>query len=148
MGVETAKALRARRRETAARIDRLIVRADERNPLGAARRARISEGARLVRRRLKSLAVAREEVTAIEVELGRALLGLVDQGLSRNEAFELANVPRHLGRRYVDLALCAQREVATGSSTDSAPRAGRSRSSTDRDGDGALPHPATTERTH
>ena len=111
MGVETTKALQARRRAAAAHTDRLIAQADERNPIGSARRARIKESARLARRRVAALAAAQQAVTAIEVEIGRALLRVVDQGLSRNEAFEIAGLARHLGRRYVQLAERAQAQL-------------------------------------
>jgi len=118
MGSETNKALRARRREFAAQIERLIARADERSPTGSARRARIKEAARLARRRLRALTAAQESVAAIEIEVGLALLKAVDEGLSRNEAFELAGLSRHLGRRYVDLALAAQDRLRVTPSTD------------------------------
>lgn len=117
MGTETAKALRARRRESKAHIDRLIARADERNPIGLVRRTRITESARLARRRLRALATTQQAASAIEVEIGQALLRVVEQGLARNEAFELAGVSRHLGRRYVELALRAQGKGAAHSST-------------------------------
>lgn len=118
MGTETAKALRARRRESRAHIDRLIARADARSPLGPVRRARVAESARLARRRIKALATAHEAVAAIEVEIGRALLRVVDQSLSRNEAFELAGVRRHLGRRYLAAAEGAQAADVASLSTD------------------------------
>jgi len=47
----------------------------------------------------------------MEVEIGQALLSVVDLGLSRNEAFDLAGLSRHLGRRYLDVALSAQAQV-------------------------------------
>jgi hypothetical protein len=111
MGIETTKALQARRRESAARIDRLIAQADERSPIGSVRRARIKEAARIARRRLRALAAAQQSVAAIEVEIGQALMRVVDQGLSRNAAFDLAGLSRHLGRRYLDLAQSAQTQV-------------------------------------
>jgi len=118
MGSETSKALRARRRESAAQIERLIAQADERSPIGSARRARIKEAGRLARRRLRALTAAQSSVAAIEIEVGLALLKAVDEGLSRNEAFELAGLSRHLGRRYVDLALAAQDRLQVAPSTD------------------------------
>jgi hypothetical protein len=117
MGIETTKALQARRREAAAHIERLIARADERSPIGSARRARIKEGARLARRRIKALTAAQEAVASIELEVGQALLRVIDQGMSRNGAFELAGLSRHLGRRYVDVALRAENQVPTARST-------------------------------
>lgn len=117
MGIETTKALQARRRESAAYIERLIARADERSPVGSARRARIKNGARFARRQIKSLAAAQQAVRAIEVEIGHALLRLVDQGMSRNDAVELAGLSRHLGRRYIELAQRAQSQVSADLST-------------------------------
>lgn len=119
MGIETTKALQARRREAADRIERLIARAHERSPISSARRARIKESARQGRRRIMALSAAQQAVTAIEVEIGQALLRIVDQGMSRNQAFELAGLSRHLGRRYLDRAQNAQRQVPTNSSTNS-----------------------------
>ena len=118
MGVETSKAVQARRREHAARVERLIAKADERCPIGSARRARIQETGRLARRRMRALVTAQQAVSAIEVEIGRALLRAVDDGLSRNEAFELVGLRRHLGRKYVERALTAQDRVRASSSTD------------------------------
>jgi len=111
MGIETTKALQARRRESDARIERLIAQADERSPIGSVRRARIKEAARIARRRLRALAAAQRSIAAIEVEIGQALLRVVNQGLSRNEAFDLTGLSRPLGRRYLDLAFSAQTQV-------------------------------------
>lgn len=136
MGVGTSKALQARRREVASHVDRLIAQADERSPIGSVRRAQIKEGARLARRRIKTLAVAREAVAAIELEIGHALIWVVDQGMSRNEAFELAGLSRHLGRRYIELALRAQSQVAGDFSTNSRPEGGLPSLASDLDHDG------------
>jgi hypothetical protein len=146
MGTETAKALRARRRESRAHIDRLIARADERSPLGSVRRARVAEAARLARRRLKSLATAQQAAAAIEVEIGRALLRVVEQGLSRNEAFELAGVSRHLGRRYLAAAEGAQASDAASVSTDPVAPAHPESSRRDRGTDGSHLGAAGPER--
>ena len=98
MGIETTKALRARRRESAARIERLIA-AGGRTQSDRHRRAGHES-----RRRLGSPAGGsgrsrppNESVAAIEVEIGQALLRLVGQGMSRNEAFELVGLSRHHG---------------------------------------------------
>ena len=145
MGSETAKALRARRRESRAHIDRLIARADERSPLGSVRRARVAESARLARRRIKALATAHEAAAAIEVEIGRALLRVVDQGLSRNEAFELAGVSRHLGRRYLAAAESAQAAAVASFSTDPVAPAHPESRRRDRGTDGSHPGAAVPE---
>ena len=145
MGTETGKALRARRRESRAHIDRLIARADERSPLGSVRRARVAESARLARRRIKALATAHEEAAAIEVEIGRALLRVVEQGLSRNEAFELAGLRRHLGRRYLAAAEGAQASDSACLSTDPVAPAHPESGRRDRGTDGSRPGAAVPE---
>lgn len=146
MGTETAKALRARRRESRTRIDRLIAKADERSPIGSARRARITESARLARRRLQALATAQQAAAAIEVEIGRALLRVVEQGVSRNEAFELAGVSRHIGRRYVALAARARDPGPANSSTAREGEVGSSLAQRDLDLSGSSPRQATERR--
>lgn len=118
MGIETAKALTARRRESVAQIDRLIAQADEHGPIASARRTRIQETARLARRRIHALSAAQETVAAIELDIGRALLRLLGQGMSRNAAYELVGLRRHLGRRYLDLATSPAPPHPTGLSTD------------------------------
>jgi hypothetical protein len=82
MGIESTKVLLARRRESAAQIERLITKAEERSPIGSVRRAQIKEAARLARRRMRALAAAQQSVHVIEVEIGLAPLRLVDQGMS------------------------------------------------------------------
>ena len=145
MGTETAKALRARRRESRAHIDRLIAKADERSPLGSVRRARVAEGARLARRRLKALATAQQAAAVIEVEIGRALLRVVEHGLSRNQAFELAGLSRHLGRRYLAAAEGAQVSDVASSSTDPVAPAHPELGPRDRGTDGSRPGAAVPE---
>ena len=127
MGVTTARALQARRRESAARIERVIAKADERSPIGSAHRTRINKAARLARRKVRALVAAQQSVTAIEVEIGLVLLQVVEQGLSRNEAFELVGLSRHHGRRYLDLAAGSQTpcpaRLSTTSTADAVPLA-------------------------
>jgi hypothetical protein len=146
MGTETAKALQARRRESRARIDRLIALADERSPISSIRRTRIAESAGLARRRLRALATTQQAAAAIELEIGQALLRVVDQGLSRNEAFELAGVSRHLGRRYVELVLRARDQGPAHSSTAPDDEVGSSLTERDLDLNGDSPRHATEGR--
>jgi hypothetical protein len=145
MGTETAKALRARRRESRAHIDRLIAKADERGSIGSVRRSRITYSARLARRRLKALATAQQAVAAIEVEIGWALLKVVEQGMSRNEAFALAGVSRHLGRRYLAAAEGAQVPAGARLSTDPVPAAEPESGRRDRGTDGSRAGTAVPE---
>jgi hypothetical protein len=146
MGVTTTRALQGRRRASAAHIDRLIAKADQRSPIGSARRVRITDAARLARRKVRALDAARQAVTALERETGDALLRLVDQGMSRNEAFELAGLARHLGRRYLDLAERPQTSPRPGFSTTSAANGVLHPRGSDRDSGGARPGAATTGR--
>jgi hypothetical protein len=119
MGIETTKALQGRRRRSAAQADRLIARAEGRILSDPARRTQTSETARLARRKLRALTKFRDAISALELEIGRLLLRLVGQGMSRNDAFELAGLQRHLGRRYLDCAMRAQSARSTEVSTDS-----------------------------
>jgi hypothetical protein len=118
MGSETTKALHGRRRQSAARTNRLINRVDDGDPIGAARRARTGAAVRTARRKLRVLADAQDAVTRLELEVGRLLRWLVGQGMSRNDAFELVGLRRHLGRRYLDRAERAQATLSTALSTD------------------------------
>ena len=81
----------------------------------------------------------------IEVEIGRALLRVVDQGLSRNEAFELAGVSRHLGRRYLAAAESAQAGDVASFSTDPVAPAHPESGRRDRGTDGSRPGAAVPE---
>jgi hypothetical protein len=146
MGIETTKALQARRRESAAQIERLIARAHERNPIGSARRARIKQTAGLARRKVRALRAAQESVTAIELELGQALLRLLDQGMSRNEAFELVGLSRHVGRRHLDLVISSPPPRPTAFSTELSGDRATGRAETDLDLDGGHPGAAMPGR--
>lgn len=146
MGIETTKALQARRRESAAQIERLIARADQRNPIGSARRARIKDTARLARRKCRDLAAARQSAAAIELDLGQALLRLLGQGMSRNEAFELVGLSRHFGRRYLELAMSPPPPQQTGFSTELSGDRATGPAATDLDVNGNRPSAATPGR--
>jgi hypothetical protein len=146
MGIETTKALTARRRESAAQIERLIARAHERNPIGSARRARIRETARFARRKVRTLTAAQQSAAAIEFEIGQALIRLVGQGMSRNEAFELVGLSRHMGRRYLDRAINSPPPRPTDFSTELSGDTATVRAEADLDLDGDLPGAATQGR--
>ena len=146
MGIETAKALQARRRESAAQIERLIARADERSPIGSARRARIKETARLARRKVRALTAEQQSIAAIELEIGQALLRLVGQGMSRNETFELVGLSRHMGRRYLDRAISSPPPQPPDFSTELAGDRATGRAETDLDLDGDHPGAAMPGR--
>jgi hypothetical protein len=146
MGVETTKALHARRRESAAQIERLIARVYERNPIGSARRARIKETARFARRKLRALRAAEQSITAIELELGQALLRLLDHGVSRKEAFELVGLSRHMGRRYLYRAISSQPPRPPDFSTELSGDTATGRAETDLGLDGDHPGAAMPGR--
>ena len=118
MGIETTKALQARRRESAAKIERLIARTQERDRSGSARRARIKEMARLGRRKVRALTDAKQSVQGMELEIGQVLVRILGHGVSRNEAFELIGLSRHVGRGYLDLAMSPPAAVPTAVSTE------------------------------
>jgi hypothetical protein len=138
MGIETAAALKARRRGSAARIDRLTARADEHSQTGSVRRGRIQETARLARRKTRALSAAKASVGAIELEIGRALLRLLGHGLSRNQAFEVVGLRRHLGRRYLDLATSSAPPPPTDLPTAPSGHGATGRGRTDPDNNGDL----------
>jgi hypothetical protein len=146
MGIETTKALKARRRESAAQIERLIARVDERNPIGSARRARIKEIARLARRKVRALTAEQQSAAAIELEIGQALVRLVGQGTSRNEAFELVGLSRHMGRRYLNRAIGSPPPRETDFSTELPGDRATGGAEKDRDLDGDHPGAAMPAR--
>ena len=63
-------------------------------------------------------------MSAIEAEIGRALLRITDQGLSRNEAYELIGLSRAYGRRFYRLAEAPENRLLGHFSTDNAGPAG------------------------
>jgi hypothetical protein len=127
MGVEAGKAIRARQRETATRVDRLIAKRDGHGPSGSIRRERIQAATRDGRRALRARDAAQGAVHAAEVRVGAALARIAAEGLSSNEAFEVLGLSKSVGRRLVQTALDAPRRRDASSST--APVSGRATSS-------------------
>jgi len=105
VGSETTKALLARRREAAARVDRVIAAAKERSPNGASRLARIRSAIREGRRALRALDSAERTLADAETQVGNTLLRLTQDGLSRSEAYESLGISRAIGRRLIALAV-------------------------------------------
>lgn len=136
MGIETSKALLARRRKTTARIARLVADTQQGSAAGAARERRITQGLRLARRRLRALLAAQRSAAAVEVEIGVLLMRVEAEGLSRNEVFARVGLPRHVGRKYVAAARAAQDRLRAASSTDHAVALGALSTGSDRDRDG------------
>jgi hypothetical protein len=118
MGVESGKAIRARQRETATRVDRLIAKRDERAPIGRARRQRIALIVRQGRHALRSRDAAQAAVEAAERRVGVALVRMAADGLSLNDAFDVLGLSESVGRRLVRAAEPATRRTGTSSSTD------------------------------
>lgn len=140
MGIETTKALRARRREAAARVDRLVAGAEERSPVGSARRARITAAVRDGRRALRAMDAAEQALVEVRARVGLTLTRLTSDGLSRNEAYRALGVSRAVGRRLIERP-AARRTSADGSP----PRApGRAPSSSPAGGAAGPPRPGAT----
>lgn len=119
MGVKAGSAIRARQREVAARVERLIAQADDQAPIGSARRAAIRHAVRAGRRALRARDRARDLVESAEADVGSALLSAVAQGLTQAESFEALGLSTAVGRRlYADAEHAATR-AATPSSTAS-----------------------------
>lgn len=118
MGTETNRALLSRRRESTARIARLVAEAEARTPEAAARHHRITQSLGLARRRLLALAEAERTASALVEGIGQASLAAEADGLSRNQVFAHLGLSRHLGRKYVAAALAAQARLLSSPSTD------------------------------
>ena len=130
MGSETTKALLARRREAAARVDRLIAATEEHSPIGSVRRARIKSATREGRRALRALDSAERTLAEAESQVGNTLIRLTQDGLSRSEAYEALGLSRAIGRRLIGLAVCTRRtpaDLSTDAPTERASSAPRSR---------------------
>ena len=112
MGIETTKALLARRREAEARVDRLIAAAEERSPIGASRLARIKSANREGRRALRAIDSAERALAEAETRVGNTLIRLTQEGLSRSEAYKSLGISRATGRRLIELAGCTRRTSA------------------------------------
>lgn len=113
----TNRAVGARRQQSLDRIDRLVARGALTAATREGGRQRVSQSLGSARRRLRALAAAQRAVAALEVEIGRALLRVEAEGLSRNEAFARVNLRRHVGRKYIAAALSAQNRREGASST-------------------------------
>jgi hypothetical protein len=102
VGIEATKALQARRREAAARVDRLVVVAEDRRTVGSGGRARIKAAVRDGRRALRAMGAAEQALVELRARAGLALTRLTADGLSRNEAYQALGVSRAVGRRLLE----------------------------------------------
>lgn len=118
MGSELTKVVSATQRESAARVERLIRKRDERAIIGSARQQRIRAAVRDGRVALRALATAERAVVAAEERVGKAIAQIVGEGLSRNDAYAALELSRPVGTRRLDLAEPAARrtpdDVSTG----------------------------------
>jgi hypothetical protein len=112
MGSETTRALTARRREASTRVDRLIVDAEARSPVGSVRRARISSTVRDGRRALKALSAAQRALADAEERAAAALILLTGDGLSCSEAYQSLGISRAVGRRLLEIFAPTRRTAA------------------------------------
>jgi hypothetical protein len=122
MGVEASKAIRAKQRERAARVERLIARHDQRGEVGRERRNRIGAMVREGRRALRARDVALGAVADSEIRVGAALARIAAEGLSLNHAYEALGLSRNVGRRLVQSAVPVTAQVRPCESTGRASR--------------------------
>jgi hypothetical protein len=120
VGVEAAKAIRARQREAAARVARLITKRDQDGAIGSGRRARIQAAVRDGRRALRARDAAQAAVAAAETQAGAALARITAEGFSLHDAADAMGLSSSVGRRLVQAGHpAATRHPAGVSSTDS-----------------------------
>lgn len=119
MGAKAGAAIRARQREVVARVERLVSQAEERSPIGSARRTAIKATARDGRRALRARDRARDLLSAAEADAGAALLRIVAEGLTLAESFEAVGLSTSVGRRLYARAQVAGTRAAHQSSTAS-----------------------------
>jgi hypothetical protein len=101
VGVEAARAIRARQREAAARVARLIAKRDQDDPVGGGRRARIQAAVRDGRRALRARDAAQAAVAAAETEVGAALARITAEGGSLHDAAVAMGLSNSVGRRLL-----------------------------------------------
>jgi hypothetical protein len=145
MGVETSRAIRARQRATAARVDRLIARRDEQGSRGEARRRRISVALREACRALRARGTAQEAVGTAEGRAGVAMVLIASEGLSFSDVFCALGVSESVGRRLVEIGRSSTTRAAAGLSTDAARGGAVTGEPGDRGSDGVGNADALTE---
>ena len=120
MGVKGSAAIRARQREVAARVDRLIARGDKRARVGSPRRAEIRVAVRAGRVALRRRARVVADLADANAEVGAALHRIVAAGVKHAEAFEALGVSVGVGRRLLHQAK-QPREPRTSMSSTASP---------------------------
>lgn len=114
MGVETNRALVARRQETSRHIERAVREAQRRSPEVAGRRARIGAATRAGRAAVKSRHQAQSRLIT-------ALRRLIADGLSIRDASERLGLPYHEARQLIRAAEVAERTATPPKVSPSAP---------------------------
>ena len=116
MGVKGSAALRARQREVADRVERLISHADQQAPAGPTQRANIKAGIRSGLAAMRRSERAHAAAAGASTDIGVALTQLVASGLTHAQAFEALGLTVGVGRRLLREANAPQ-ERRTGSSS-------------------------------
>lgn len=119
MGVKETAAIRARQREVAARVERLIAQADQRAPIAFGRQAEIRGLVRAGRVALRKRERVLADLDASTTEVGAALNRIVEAGLKHSEAFEALGLSVGVGRRLLHEAKRPQERRPSTSSTPS-----------------------------
>lgn len=122
MGVTESAAIRARQREVAARVERLIVHADERARTGCCRKEEIRSAVRAGRAALRTRERLLADLDSASTEVGAALNRLVEAGLKHFEAFEALGLSVGVGRRLLQEAKPPKGPGTATSSTASPPQ--------------------------
>ena len=118
MGIVATKAIRARRRSTIARIDRLIAEREATDPRQVARNQRLKAATRDARKALRAKAVAARAGESAEASAGAAVGRLMDEGLSVSDAAVLLDLSRSAVKRLARLATGTTGPGSAESSTD------------------------------
>ena len=116
MGKEAARAVRARQRKTAARVERLIANRDAAgpvDPVGVGRRRRLTAAIREGRRALRARHAARAAIHDAEARAGAALRAITAEGLSLRAAVDAVGVSKSVGRRLSEAAHTTRRTNPT-----------------------------------
>ena len=120
MGVKGSAAIRARQREVAARVDRLIARGDNRPQTRSGRQTEIRVAVRAGQVALRRRARVVADLDDANAELGAALHRIVATGVTHAEAFEALGVSVGVGRRLLHQAK-QPREPRTSMSSTASP---------------------------
>ena len=119
MGVKESAAIRARQREVATRVERLLTQANKRTSIGSRRQAEIGAAVRAGRAALRKRERVLSDLASVSTEVGAALNRIVEAGLQHAEAFDALGLSIGVGRRLLHEAKQHTGSAATESSTTS-----------------------------